>query len=56
MAVRKMAREARWQQRVSEAQPDDPYDSPGSTGGVSLEEARDKQEKADKYASQSQEH
>jgi len=50
VAVRKMAREARWQQRVLEAQPGDLYDSPGSGQVGSLEESRVKQEKADKYA------
>jgi hypothetical protein len=49
VAVRKMAREARWQQRVSDAQPGNLYDSPANgKSAVDLEETRDKQEKADK--------
>lgn len=47
MAVRKIAREARWQQQVEESeQPDGNLESPRQEG--SLDEIKQRREKADK--------
>ena len=53
VAVRKMAREVRWQEReVVEGLAEDALDSPAATApGLTLEETRERQEKADKCVS-----